>query len=261
MKPTPDSAQIRRLRRLYSDQDISSVDQISLSPEESQHALKSLRIQPGESCLIVNGQGWEAEAVLRSVQNDLAIFEIVACRREERGFPVKVVVLPAFIKKGKMDTLVEKAQEFGAAIFKPLICERSEYEVPLDRFDSVAARWGKIAKEAAKQSGASRAIEIQQPVKFEKILSGFEPDSLVLIFHTQSPAQASAEIARDLSAKDKSFSAIYVLIGPEGGFSQKEIQSALTCQNVCVKCVSMGNTVLKADTAFIAALAHASFFI
>ena len=256
-----DSASSRRLRRLYSNQDFDLAKTISLSAEESRHALKRLRLQPGDTCLIANGKGWEAEAVLRSTEHDLAQFQILACRHEQRGFSLPVTVLPALIKKGKMDTLVEKAQEFGAANFQPLLCERSDYDIAADRFEAVASRWDKIAKEAAKQSGSSQALQINAPIKFDKMLAGLNTENLVLLFHTQAPAQDWVLQARELSKKEKSFSGITVLIGPEGGFSQKEIQMALDCGHPCLKIVSMGKTVLKADTAFVAALAGISFFI
>jgi 16S rRNA (uracil1498-N3)-methyltransferase len=256
-----DSASSRRLRRLYSNQDLDLIETISLSAEESRHALKSLRLQLGDACLIVNGKGWEAEAVLRSTEHNLAQFQILACRHEQRGFSLPVTVLPALIKKGKMDILVEKAQEFGAANFQPLLCERSDYDIAADRFEAVASRWDKIAKEAAKQSGSSQVLTIYAPIKFDKMLAGLDSKNLVLLFHTQVPAQDWTLQARELAKEENFFSGITMLIGPEGGFSQKEIQMALDCGHPCLKIVSMGNTILKADTAFVAALAGISFFI
>ncbi len=261
MSTQPDSAPVRRLRRLYSDQDLHLAEHVYLSPDESRHALRSLRIQPGDSCLILNGRGWEAEAVLKAVEHEIAQFQILSCKHESRGFSIPVTVLPALIKKGKMDILVEKAQEFGAAFFQPVFCEHSDYDIPADRFDAVAARWDKIAKEAAKQSGASRILSISKPAKLAKVLADLAPDALVLFFHTQNPAQDWTAVSREVAQSGKRFSGVYVLIGPEGGFSQKEIQLALDCGHPGLKFVSMGNTVLKADTAFIAALAGVSFFI
>lgn len=261
MSTQPDSAPVRRLRRLYSDQDLHLAEHVCLSPDESRHALRSLRIQPGDACLIVNGRGWEAEAVLKTVEQDIAQFQILSCRQESRGFSLPVTVLPALIKKGKMDILVEKAQEFGAAFFQPVFCEHSDFDIPADRFDAVAARWDKIAKEAAKQSGASQVLTIRKPVKLNKALEGLASDALVLFFHTKSPAQDWTVVAREVVGEGKKFSGVYVLIGPEGGFSQKEIQLALDGGHPGLKFVLMGNTVLKADTAFIAALAGVSFFI
>ena len=62
MTTQADLSSARRLRRLYSDRDISSLDQVLLSAEESHHAIKVLRLQPGELCLIVDGSGCEAES-------------------------------------------------------------------------------------------------------------------------------------------------------------------------------------------------------
>ncbi len=256
-----DSASPRRLRRLYSAQDLSSAQSITLSPEESRHALRSLRLQAGDLCLLVNGDGWEAEARLDKDDESGAHFSILKATQTSRGFSIPVFVAPALIKKGKMDTLIEKAQEFGASFFQPMICERSEFEIDAARFESVQARWDKIAQEAAKQSGASRVIKILKPVSFAKIQSVFESDSLVLVFHTHQPAEDWVLAARQIFETGTVFSKVIVLTGPEGGFSAREIQGLLDLKHPNLKIISMGNTVLKADTALIAALAGVSFFL
>lgn len=263
MEAPLDSAPSRRLRRLYSDRDLSSLDEVLLSAEESRHALKSLRLKLGEHCFLVDGSGCEAEARLEQIQEDRALFQILSRRMEARGFSIPVTVLPAFIKKGKMDILVEKAQEFGVAHFQPLMCERSEFSVSADRFEAVTDRWEKIAKEAAKQSGALQVLSIDKPVKFEKALAGLDSDSLVLIFHTHAPAEDWVEVALRLreSAEQKKYREVFVLIGPEGGFSSQEIQHALDLKHPHLKVIRMVATVLKADTAFVAALAGVAFFL
>ena len=251
----------RRLRRLYSDRDLSALEQVLLSEEESRHALKSLRLQPGELCLLVDGSGCEAEASLEQIQEDRALFKIISRRQSARAFSIPVTIFPALIKKGKMDTLVEKAQEFGVTAFQPVMCERSEFEINSERFQAVATRWEKIAKEAAKQSGAVQVLTIKNPRKFEKILAELDPKSLVLLFHTHAPAEDWTQVAAALTSQKHLFSNVSVLIGPEGGFSSKEIQSALHLKHPHLKIVRMVSTVLKADTAFVAALAGIPFFL
>lgn len=255
------SSSTRRLRRLYSNQDLSSAGEVVLSPEESQHALRSLRLQPGERCLITNGDGWEAEASFQLSSEAGAIFKIHQACRISRGFSMPVTVLPALIKKGKMDTLVEKAQEFGASFFQPIVCERSEFEISADRFEAVALRWKKIAQEAAKQSGASQTLEIKAPVHFQNKLTQINRDALVLVFHPRFPAQDWVQAANETKARKSVFSEISVWVGPEGGFSEHEIEKIQSLNHPHLYFVSMGQTVLKADTAFIAALAGVSFFI
>lgn len=261
MPPDSKSSSSRRLRRLYSDRDLSALKEIWLSPEESRHALKSLRLEVGDVCFLVDGSGCEAESRLERVKDELAFFKILTLRQESRGFSIPVAILPALIKKGKMDSLVEKAQEFGVSLLQPVICERSEFEISKERFQSVLARWKKIAKEAAKQSGALKILAIQEPIKFEKALEEIDSQALVLVFHTHESAQDWTEAAQEIVEKKEGFSKIVVMIGPEGGFSAKEIQSAVALNHSNLKVVRMVSTVLKADTAFVAALAGIPFFI
>lgn len=258
---SPDSASSRRLRRLYSDRDLSSLEHVLLSEEESRHALKSLRLQLGDLCFLVDGSGCEAEAQLEQIQENRALFKILSRRQEARGFDIPVAVLPALIKKGKMDILVEKAQEFGVSFFRPIRCERSEFEINSERFQAVSARWEKIAKEAAKQSGSLQVLKIQESLKFEKALADLERDALVLVFHAHASAEDWTCVADEIAGQKKNFSKVYLLIGPEGGFSKKEIQSAIDLQHPNLRVVRMVSTVLKADTAFVAALAGVSFFL
>lgn len=249
----------RRLRRLYSEQSLQSADSVTLSIEESRHALRSLRLQIGDICLLVDGQGWEAQARLQQTQNDLALFSILSRNREARGFPIPVTVLPALIKKGKMDTLVEKAQEFGVAAFQPLECERSEMNIAVNRFSAVELRWQKIAREAAKQSSASQVLSILPPIRFEKALKSLESDALALIFHPHEPAQDWTGAASEIVSKKEKYSKIYIFTGPEGGFSKREVEAAVKYAQVRVVCMS--KTVLRADTALVAALAGIPFFL
>lgn len=260
MVDQPDSVSSRRLRRLYSDRDISALDQVLLSAEESRHALKSLRLQPGELCALVDGSGCEAEAKLIQIEGDQALLKILSRRQVARAFSVPVSIFPALIKKGKMDTLVEKAQEFGVSSFHPVMCERSEFNISAERFDAVAARWEKIAKEAAKQSGAVQVLSISDPLKWDQALANLDAGALVLVFHTHAPARDWTEVAEEISLQKKDFSSVSVFIGPEGGFSAKEIQSALDLKHPNLFVIRMVATVLKADTAFVAALAGVSFF-
>ncbi len=222
--------------------------------------MRSLRLQKGDLCILVDGEGWEAEAQLQDIRNEIASFTILSRKRETRGFSVPVTVLPALIKKGKMDLLVEKAQEFGASVFQPIMCERSEMEIAAGRFEAVEKRWQKIAREAAKQSSASQVISIEAPIRFEKALAGLDAGSLALIYHPHVPAEDWIRVAHEVS-KQKAYSRIYIFTGPEGGFSMREIEKALLVKAAYIKIVRMGATILKADTAFIAALAGTPFFL
>ena len=169
-------------------------------------------------------------------------------------------MMPALLQKGKNDLLVEKAQELGADEFFPIFSDRCEVKIPGDRISKTADRWRRIAVEASKQSGVLKTVKITEPKMFARAVESLGPEDALVVFHPGPDSPAFMKWAEAFRVRTNDFKSLNVLIGPEGGFTDEEIGRALSCragENTWV--VGLGDTVLKADTAFVGVLSALRF--
>ena len=138
-------------------------------------------------------------------------------------------IFQSIIKKDNFELIVQKCTEIGAFAFHPIISERSEKK------DLNTERLVKISKEASEQSFRTTVPKVFEPLQLEKALENFDGDLYVLDF--------DAENIKDISANK-----IGLIIGPEGGWSEKEREYFKTKN---IKSVSLSNPVLRAETAAI----------
>ncbi|HPW76719.1 MAG: Ribosomal RNA small subunit methyltransferase E [Candidatus Omnitrophica bacterium ADurb.Bin292] len=254
----------RRLRRFYIPQPLSQAgDFIRLDASQTHHLRHIIRLSLGDHCLVTDGQGWEGEAEVREFTRDggtkLAICRITRTT-EPRTNKTVFRVMPALLQKGKTDFLIEKAQELGLDEFWPILSDRCEIKIPEEKLVKTVDRWRRIAIEASKQSGALMAVKISEPVAFRKAIEALAEDDGLLIFHPSPEAVPFARWINERSQVADPLKSLNILIGPEGGFTDDEIEWTLwrgKKKNVWI--VSLGDTVLRADTAFISILGTLRF--
>ena len=228
-------------------------DLVIADPALSHQLFKVLRLKVEETVVLFDGDGMEYVSRIASMRKDGAVFHI------EKSFPS--IVLPktilhiysSLIKKDKLEWVMQKCTEMGAASFHPIIADRSE-KLGFDK-----NRAEKIVREAAEQSGWGRVPEVFAPVKMEMAMESAE-NPVVLEGGTNRSAVADL-FARKLASEDgssnsplKQISAdlpknISIFIGPEGGWSEseKEYFSARKIQTL-----SLGEETLRAETASVA---------
>jgi len=146
-----------------------------------------------------------------------------------------------------MDIVIQKATELGVTGIIPVITHRSQL-----RETRKHPRWRKIAEEASRQSGRSRVPEIFQTCSFEEI---FDTPGLTLgkgIIFWEQRGEKLSDVISKLSHTDR----IFLLIGPEGGFSEKEVM--LASERGCLT-ATLGSRILRAETASITAVSVIQF--
>lgn len=250
----------RRLRRFFSTDTISTIGQIILlSPEESHHLWDTLRLRVKDRCLISDKEGSEAEAEIleKNIFGQVAVKMLFVQRK---SLAKKKLLIHAYVsipQKGKMEWIVEKAQELGADALCPLVTQRTVVRVGSNKKESVLGRWKKIAAEAVKQSGAS-PMAILPFEEFNKAMVCGQGDELVL-FH---PADTGADFSGwfELFKKrinkpeyegSKEVTTLKLFFGPEGGFGREEVEMA---KSLGVKIVSLGKNILRVETAAVSVL-------
>lgn len=208
-----------------------------LSDENRHHLLNVVRLSPDEEFEIVS-----SGKVYRAIYNDgLKILREVENSHETR---IPIHLYMALIKQDKFELALEKTTEVGVSSITPVIFKRTLVNIK-GKEDKKLLRWQKILESAAKQSKRDIIPTINNPEKLENI--DFKGTLIV-------PYECAEEIYIDDVLKDtkdiKDIEEISILIGPEGGFDESEIEFLKT---LGCNIVTLGTRILRAETAAIAA--------
>jgi 16S rRNA (uracil1498-N3)-methyltransferase len=240
--------------RIHTPHALSSGAMVQLDPAAARH-VQVLRMQPGDGLTLFNGQGGEFEAkvtLMGRAQVDVQIGAHQAIEREAARQVHLAVAMPA---NERMDWLIEKATELGAASIQPLMSERSVLRLSGERAEKKTAHWQAAAIAACEQCGRNRIPAVLSPISYQKwLIAGMKSTEIatdlivskaILSLHAQAlPAAQWAE--------QHTQNALLCLAGPEGGFSPVEEQAAL---DAGFAPVSLGSRTLRSETAPLAALA------
>lgn len=227
--------------RLYLDHPLAEGAEVAATPEQANYLLNVLRLSSGSNILVFNGRDgeWRAEIAISGKRScRLLIREHV--RAQDAGPDIDYIFAP--LKRARLDYMVQKATEMGAARLRPVMTRRTVAE----RVNTERMRANVI--EAAEQCGILRVPEVMEPVKLEPLLAGWTP-ARPIVFCDEAAAVANPiEALRGLVPGP-----VAVLIGPEGGFAPEE--RALLLARPFLVPLSLGPRIMRADTAAVAALA------
>jgi 16S rRNA (uracil1498-N3)-methyltransferase len=229
-----------RLHRFYISSDLGDKN-ISISDKEVIHQLVSVfRSKVGQQVIFFNNSGFDYiyEIVDQSKQNlDFTLIE----KKDNPLKKSKLTLAFSLIKNQNDELIIQKCTELGVDCFQPIISDRTEKKnINLDRSK-------KIATEAVEQSGRDVVPEICEPIKLSEFLNS--TDDVVITFHMDGKnfSELNSEILETLKSDDKK---ITLLIGPEGGWSDEEIE---LFKNKKIQLYKINNAVLRAETAAILA--------
>jgi 16S rRNA (uracil1498-N3)-methyltransferase len=240
--------------RIHTPQNLSSGAAVQLDAAAARH-VQVLRMQPGDALTLFNGQGGEFEATVTLMgrsQVDVQVGAHLAIEREAARQVHLAIGMPA---NERMDWLIEKATELGAASIQPLMSERSVLRLAAERAEKKTAHWQAAAIAACEQCGRNRIPAVFTPISYQKWLltvvnsassaTDLIVNKAILSLHAQAiPAARWAE--------QHASSALLCLAGPEGGLSPAEEQAAL---DAGFAPISLGSRTLRSETAPLAALA------
>jgi 16S rRNA (uracil1498-N3)-methyltransferase len=214
-------------------------------PEHVAHHLQVLRLAPGAQITLFNGEGGEATAVLSTVERRRASAEIKLFSPHEVELPYAVMLAQALPEGAKMDWIVEKAVELGAAAIQPLAARRSVVRLSAERAERKAAHWRGIVIAACEQCGRNRLPHLAEPSEFSSWITQQDLHRRILL--SPRATESLSDWARHHPPQP-----VTLVIGPEGGFSDEE--EAMAHKNGALP-LSMGPRVLRTETAGLAALA------
>lgn len=220
---------------------------------EALHSTKVLRLNQGDFIEFFDGQGGIYRGNI--VEKDhLKVTVEIHERFEEEKVSAYIILGQSLLKGNKMDLIVQKATELGASEIYPLTTQYSIPKINQESIDKKIRRWRRIAIEASKQCKRASIPFINPVIDFPSFINTIDGDYLKLILWEKEKGWSF----KDIFEKNKYNKKIILLIGPEGGFSEKEILVA-TAKDFLP--ISLGKRVLRSETASLAALAIVQYEI
>ena len=236
------------MHRFFVAPEAFAGDAVCVKGEQAHQMRRVLRLRPGDRVILLDGEGHGCDAVLESYGKEEARFGI-ARRWDAAGEPAVHITLYQAVLKGERFTWVlQKGTEVGVSRFVPLVCERNVVG-DLAAIEGRRVRWERIIREAAEQSGRARLPELMPAQLFRTVAkliaseaSRAAPSPLIAWEGERSASLRQALAGRNLGAGSR----IELFVGPEGGFTDHEIDLA---RRSGITSFSLGPRILRAETA------------
>jgi len=209
-----------------------------------------LRMRPGERIIVLDNQGWEYDVTLTQVNRDQVLGQITEKRSASTEPQVQITLYQSLLAREKFEWVLQKCTEVGVSRFVPVITERSVVRDKKTIGPGKLDRWRRIITEAAEQSRRGRIPQLNPPLALDQqAVSGLDAFDCRLIATTHQQDVSLREILRQDSGQT---STVAVFIGPEGGFTEQELQ---LCQDSGATIINLGPRILRTETAAMVATA------
>ncbi len=230
-----------RIPRLFVRTPLAGNSQIELDAAASHYLAKVLRMQAGRELVLFNGEGGEYAAQITQVTKKsvaVALGEFTELNRES---PLQLELAIGISRGERFEYVLQKATELGVTKITPLITERTEVKVTGDRQEKLQERWQQIIISACEQCQRNILPQLSEPQKIENWLNACQAE-LRFVLHHRDSQKLPAE---------KSPKSVALLIGPEGGLSDSEIEQA---KGQHFAPLTLGPRVLRTETAPVTAV-------
>ena len=226
-------------------------DYVEILGGDVNHMKNVLRMKPGEEITVSDGFGHEYGCKVALLEEDAVRAEILECREVSVELPSELVLYQCLPKGDKMELIIQKAVELGAAGVIPVATRNAVVKLDAKKAEAKIRRWQAIAESAAKQSKRSYIPQVGPVMSLKEAFSYIEEqkfDLRMIPYELEKGMDGTKTVLEALAPGQQ----VAVFIGPEGGFDEEEIQLAL---KMGVKPVSLGKRILRTETAGPAILA------
>jgi len=235
------------MRYFFGDGIDQSNPCVIIEGPDARHIKNVLRLKPGEIIGLFDGRGMEYTARIESFHSAGIQVRVLVSRPSQAESSVDITVAQAMLKERKMDGLVRQLTELGTLRWVPFYAQRSIPKPDRRRAAVRVERWEKISREALKQCKRGRVMEIQSPTTLREVFVEARASDLKIVFWEN---EACALDAANLPPRGKAIQQIFAVLGPEGGFSEQEIDAARADGFITA---GLGPRILRAETAAVAA--------
>lgn len=221
----------------------------TIAGDDAHHLTRVMRAKPGDTCIVSDGISREALVRLQTVDPRQVVADVIKWLPMDNEPAVDVWVAQSLPKGDKMELVIQKGTEIGASRFIPFVSERTVVQLDGKKEGKRLERWQKIAKEAAEQAHRNRVPQVDPVVSWKELLRlAQEADAAWICYEKQSVQELRGQIRKAiLSRKNEGRrQRLLLMIGPEGGFTEREAAEA---EAAGCRAVSLGKRILRTETA------------
>ncbi len=216
---------------------------IEIKGDEARHMLQVLRMGKGHSLILAGPGGIRLKGRIDSVEGGIVTVAIEEQLTPVSPPPVEIVLCQSLLKAPSMDLVVQKASELGLSLLIPFASERTVVKLTGDKVERKLSHWKGIAKASLKQSDRNEPLEIETLAELSALVGrDWGENSLKLILWEGERGQGIKALIRGKPPNKR----VVALVGPEGGFSKREVNQAMAGG---FEPVSLGPRILRAETA------------
>ena len=235
------------MHNFFVDENNRQGDVYFITDADFNHIKNVLRMKQGDSFLVSSASKSDL-CVLDSFTEEAVIAKITEENYQDTSLPVKLYLFQGLPKSDKMELVIQKAVELGAEGVIPVEMNRCVVKIDDKKKKSKVARWQAISESAAKQSKRTIIPDISDVLSFRQAMEkAKEMDVFIVPYENKDGMKATKNALSEI----KKGMSVGILIGPEGGFDEKEIEIA---ESVGGLTVSLGKRILRTETAAITAL-------
>jgi 16S rRNA (uracil1498-N3)-methyltransferase len=227
--------------------------QAVINGEEFKHLSKVLRLYVGDTVTVFDGEGREYEGNIAAIGKEEALVNLEEPLFLPRESPIEILLVQGIPKGEKMEMIIQKATELGVRGIIPLKAERCVVKLEGKKEEERRQRWQKVAAEAAKQCRRALIPEILPACTLEAFLQGLPEEYHLFIPWEEGGSSLKTLLQERECNKEKQ---IFIMIGPEGGFDEKEVLFVKRRGGIPV---TLGPRILRTETAGLAAIAAIMF--
>ena len=224
----------------------------TVSGGDAYHIARSLRMAVGDEITLADGSGKEYLCRLTKIRDEECCAEILSEQIAGCESPAEITLYMAYPKSDKLELIIQKSVELGAARIVPFESSRCIKRPKAEKIEKQTARLARIAEEAAKQCGRAKLPTVAEPIGFKKMLEEAAAAELSLFCYEGRDTRSLKEVLSTGTTP----STISVIVGSEGGFSPEEAETA---REAGLTPVNLGPRILRCETAPMYALSAISY--
>ena len=219
---------------------------VVLSPNAVRHVAQALRMKAGDSLELFNGQGGAWQGHITDINKRAVTVELTEFNPTNNDSHLKIHLAQAVSKGNRMDFVMQKATELGVHTITPVVTDRCDVKLDQSRWDKKVTSWQGQVQSACEQCGLNIPPTLAPVITLNQWLQQPQPFTTCLMLHPHT--QQTTSLASLLEEHDN----IGLIIGPEGGFSESEVDLMISHE---IQPLSLGPRILRTETAPLAAIA------
>jgi len=242
------------MHNFFVDQNSRQADRYFISGSDYNHIKNVLRMRTGDTFLVSLG-AVSSLCRLEKYESDCAVAQIIEENYQNTNLPVKIYLFQGLPKSDKMELIIQKAVELGAFGIIPVEMNRCVVKLDQKKKEGKTSRWQLISESAAKQSKRSCVPQVYDVMTYKQAMEFAKGLDLLLVPYENKDGMSAT---KEALSKIKSGMSVGILIGPEGGFEESEVEWA---KEIGGTAISLGKRILRTETAAITAVGMCMLYI